>query len=172
MKRRFPARAWPIFGAIRYRAAVRCDECGHSLAGVPSGAPCSECGVVTPDARRTHPPVNVVAVVAECAWPMALVALGATLALGLTSRTHGSDKLFGALVAGSGFLLVTAATALTTVRLMRRMPRRARWAPVLLVVPRVVVFPVLAAAAATVVAVVLASGGAMAAAVGRSFLTP
>ncbi len=172
MKRRITARAWPIFVAIRYRASVRCDECGHSLAGVPSGAPCAECGVVTPDARRTLPPVNVVAVVAECAWPMALVALGVMLALGLTSRTHGSDMLLGALVAGSGLILVPTATALTTVELMRRMPRRARWAPVLLVVPRVVAFPVLVATAATVVAVILASGGAMAAAAVRPFPGP
>lgn len=167
MKRRFPARAWPIFGAIRYRAAVRCDECGHSLAGVPSGAPCSECGVVTPDARRTLPPVNVAAAIAEYAWPFAVIAVGGALGFGLAGRGNEGSLMVGLLVAGVGLCLVPAAAAFTTVLLMLRMPRRARWAPLVLLVPRIVAVPVLVAAAATFVAIVLIFGACV---VGVPFL--
>lgn len=167
MKRRFPARAWPIFGAIRYRAAVRCDECGHSLAGVPSGAPCSECGVVTPDARRTLPPVNVAAAIAEYAWPFAVIAVGGALGFGLAGRGNEGSLMVGLLVTGVGFCLVPVAAAFTTVLLMLRMPRRARWAPLVLLVPRIVAVPVLIAMAVTFVAIVMIVGACV---VGFPFL--
>ena len=166
MKRRFPARAWPIFGAIRYRTAVRCDECGHSLAGVPSGAPCSECGVVTPDARRTLPPVNVAAAIAEYAWPFAVIAVGGALGFGFAGRGN-EGPMVGLLVAGAGLCLVPAAAAFTTVLLMLRMPRRARWAPLMLLVPRIVAVPALVAMAATFVAIVMIVGACV---VGFPFL--
>lgn len=167
MSRRFLDRAWPIFGAIRYRAAVRCDECGHSLAGVPSGAPCSECGVVTPDARRTLPPVNVAAAIAEYAWPFAVIAVGGALGFGLAGRGNEGSLMVGLLVVGVGLCLVPAAAAFTTVLLMLRMPRRARWAPLMLLVPRIVAVPVLVAAAATFVAIVMIFGACV---VGVPFL--
>lgn len=166
MRRRFNARAWPIFVAIRYPAPMRCDECGHSLAGVPSGAPCAECGVVTPDARRSLPPVNVAAAIAEYAWPFAVIAVGGALGFGLAGR--GNEGLMaGLLVAGVGLCLVPAAAAFTTVLLMLRMPRRARWEPLVLLVPRIVAVPVLVAAAATFVAIVMIFGACV---VGVPFL--
>jgi hypothetical protein len=73
----------------------------------------------------------------------------------------------GLLVAGVGLCLVPAAAAFTTVLLMLRMPRRARWAPLMLLVPRIVAVPVLVAAAATFVAIVMIFGACV---VGVPFL--
>lgn len=145
---------------------MRCDECGHSLAGVPSGAPCAECGVVTPDARRSLPPVNVAAAIAEYAWPFAVIAVGGALWFGLAGRGN-EGLMVGLLVAGVGLCLVPAAAAFTTVLLMLRMPRRARWEPLVLLVPRIVAVPVLVAAAATFVAIVMIFGACV---VGVPFL--
>lgn len=145
---------------------MRCDECGHSLAGIPSGAPCAECGVVTPDARRTLPPVNVAAAIAEYAWPFAVIAVGGALGFGFAGRGN-EGPVVGPLVAGVGLCLVPAAAAFTTVLLMLRMPRRARWAPLMLLVPRIVAVPALVAMAATFVAIVMIVGACI---VGFPFL--
>lgn len=117
--------------------------------------------MVTPDARRSLPPVNVATAIAEYAWPFALIAAGGALGFGLAGRGN-EGPVVGLLVAGVGLCLVPAAAAFTTVLLMLRMPRRARWAPLMLLVPRIVAVPVLVAAAATFVAIVMIFGACVA----------
>ena len=122
--------------------------------------------MVTPDARRSLPPVNVATAITEYAWPFAVIAAGGALGFGLAGRVN-EGPVVGLLMVGIGLFLVPAAAAFTTVRLMLRMPRRARWAPLMLLVPRIVAAPVLVAAAATFVAIVMIFGACV---VGAPFL--
>jgi hypothetical protein len=64
--------------------------------------------------------------------------------------------------------LVTPATvAFGTVRLVQRLPRRVRWAPLLLFVPRIVAVPVLTALAGACIATIAGFGACL---VGLPFL--
>jgi len=108
----------------------------------------------------------VAAAIAEYAWPFAVIAVGGALGFGFAGRGN-EGPVVGPLVAGVGLCLVPAAAAFTTVLLMLRMPRRARWAPLMLLVPRIVAVPALVAMAATFVAIVMIVGACI---VGFPFL--
>jgi hypothetical protein len=63
---------------------MRCEECGHNISGLADDAPCTECGVVTPVARREAPPLNMRRVVLGFAWPyMAIAGVFVLLWLGI-----------------------------------------------------------------------------------------
>ena len=111
---------------------------------------------MTPDERRTQPPVNAGVAVAECSWPFMVI--GAGMLMAAVSLRGRGDALIGAIIALIGLFLVPIVAAMVTVRLMRRMPRRMRWEPLVVLVPRIVAVPALAAMAAVAVAVTLAFG--------------
>lgn len=124
-----------------------------------------ECGVVTPDARRTLPPVNVAVAVIEYAWPFAIIAVGGIMVIGPIGMSLDLAPM-GLVTVVIGLCLTPIAAAFTTVRLMRRMPHRMRWAPLVLLLPRIVAVPILVAAASAVVAGTMTFGGCL---VGLSF---
>ena len=92
-------------------------------------------------------------------WPsFAGAALLAFSALALDSAVDGA-VFFAILAAGILMLLVGPLNSgLQTWKLMKRMPRRAREAPMLALIPRVVLVPLLAAIATLPVNVALAFG--------------
>ena len=111
---------------------------------------------MTPDERRTQPPVNVRIVAVEYAWPFMVMAGGVLMAT--VSVRGGGDAVVGLIIAVVGLVLVPIAAATTTVLLMRRMPRRTRWEPLVLLVPRMVAVPALVAMASVAVAMTVAFG--------------
>lgn len=147
---------------------MRCPECGYELGELLGGLACPECGTCsTPDQRLPLPPETKKRIF----WGYAAVPLGAAamgliaglmLAFSNLSNEAGPVVLyFSALIGGAiggaimGFL--------TTRRLMRRLPRRVASAPLLLLIPRNVLVPLMAACAAGAIAATLATGACVAA---------
>jgi hypothetical protein len=103
---------------------------------------------VTPDGKRMPPrPSPTWLIALRMLWPLPVAMV--LMATSTVAEGRGADSvkllLISILLAG----FVTPATvAVETTLLMLRLPRRVRWAPVLLVVPRIVAIPILAALAA------------------------
>ncbi len=139
---------------------MRCAECGQELADLPGHTPCPECGVVTPEAARLPlPRVNKLWWAWLYAWPFLLALLAGAVAGRFAS---GSDEtvmwvLFIAALA-IGILGAAINSAVRTVQLMRRIPKRARHAPLLFLIPRTVAIAGLAALASAAIGGVLAVG--------------
>jgi hypothetical protein len=130
---------------------MRCEECGHNISGLADDAPCTECGVVTPVARREAPPLNMRRVVLGFAWPyMAIAGVFVLLWLGIAMlRDNTAAVLFPiAIITILVLLLVPINAARQSSKLMKRLPRRTRAAPLIALIPRSVMVPLLVAAAA------------------------
>jgi len=130
---------------------MRCEECGHNISGLADDAPCTECGVVTPVARREAPPLNMRRVVLGFAWPyMAIAGAFVLLWLGIAMlRYNTAAVLFPiAIITILVLLLVPINAARQSSKLMKRLPRRTREAPLIALIPRSVMVPLLVAAAA------------------------
>jgi hypothetical protein len=148
-------------------------ECGHSLLGIASGSACPECGTVTADAERVPQPLASPWLIAlRMLWPVPIIVVTvwtATAAAGQYGKA--SDMQAPIVMLGTALAfawLVTPATvAFGTVRLVQRLPRRARWAPLLLFVPRIVAMPVLTALAGACIATIAGFGACL---VGLPFL--
>jgi hypothetical protein len=77
-------------------------------------------------------------------WPLPVAMVLMTTST--VAEGRGADSVNLLLIAILLAVFVTPATvAVETTLLMLRLPRRVRWAPVLLVVPRIVAIPILAA---------------------------
>jgi hypothetical protein len=130
---------------------MRCEECGHNISGLADDAPCTECGVVTPVARREAPPLNMRRVVLGFAWPyMAIAGVFVLLWLGIAMlKDNTAAVLFPiAVITILVLLLVPINAARQSSKLMKRLPRRTREAPLIALIPRSVMVPLLVAAAA------------------------
>ena len=130
---------------------MRCEECGHNISGLADDAPCTECGVVTPVARREAPPLNMRRVVLGFAWPyMAIAGVFVLLWLGIAMlKDNIAAVLFPiAIITILVLLLVPINAARQSSKLMKRLPRRTREAPLIALIPRSVMVPLLVAAAA------------------------
>jgi hypothetical protein len=130
---------------------MRCEECGHNISGLADDAPCTECGVVTPVERREAPPLNMRRVVLGFAWPyMAIAGVFALLWLGIAMlKDNTAAVLFPiAIITILVLLLVPINAARQSSKLMKRLPRRTREAPLIALIPRSVMVPLLVAAAA------------------------
>ena len=130
---------------------MRCEECGHNISGLADDAPCTECGVVTPVARREAPPLNMRRVVLGFAWPyMAIAGVFVLLWLGIAMlKDNTAAMLFPiAIITILVLLLVPINAARQSSKLMKRLPRRTREAPLIALIPRSVMVPLLVAAAA------------------------
>jgi len=130
---------------------MRCEECGHNISGLADDAPCTECGVVTPVARREAPPLNMRRVVLGFAWPyMAIAGVFVLLWLGIAIlKDNTAAVLFPiAIITILVLLLVPINAARQSSKLMKRLPRRTREAPLIALIPRSVMVPLLVAAAA------------------------
>ncbi len=130
---------------------MRCEECGHNISGLADDAPCTECGVVTPVARREAPPLNMRRVVLGFAWPyMAIAGVFVLLWLGIAMlRDNTAAVLFPiAIITILVLLLVPINATRQSSKLMKRLPRRTREAPLIALIPRSVMVPLLVAAAA------------------------
>ena len=130
---------------------MRCEECGHNISGLADDAPCTECGVVTPVARREAPPLNMRRVVLGFAWPyMAIAGVFVLLWLAIAMlKDNTAAVLFPiAIITILVLLLVPINAARQSSKLMKRLPRRTREAPLIALIPRSVMVPLLVAAAA------------------------
>ena len=132
---------------------MRCAECGHNLDRVADGAPCTECGVVTPvNLRLPQPLPSRLRLSWLFGWPLILTWLIGLVAI-WASKIFTSDS--GALIVGP------ANSAWRTHRLMQILPRRARSAPLLFMVPRSIAIPVLVGVATVIVFNALTFGACM-----------
>ena len=141
---------------------MRCAECGHNLDRVADGAPCTECGVVTPvNLRLPQPLPSRLRLSWLFGWPLILTWLIGLVAI-WASKIFTSDS--GALIVGvlvCLFIVGPANSAWRTHRLMQILPRRARSAPVLFMVPRSIAIPVLVGVATVIVFNALTFGACM-----------
>lgn len=139
---------------------MRCPECGHPLVGVPDGSPCTECGTASSLTERDPGLMpSPGTLLLRFGWPsMAGFALLWVPAL-----------IVGTAVDGMAFFLMLAAiivmllvgplnSGMQAWKLMKRMPRRAREAPLLALVPRAVLIPVLVGLATVPLNVALGVG--------------
>ena len=130
---------------------MRCEECGHNISGLADDAPCTECGVVTPVARRGELPLNMRRVVIGFAWPyMAIAGMFALLWLGIATLQDSTPAVLFpiAIITILVLLIVPINAARQSSKLMKRLPRRTREAPLIALIPRSVMVPLLVAAAA------------------------
>ena len=151
---------------------MRCEECGHNISGLADDAPCTECGVVTPVARREELPLNMRRVVLGFAWPyMAIAGMFAVLWLAIAVlKDSAAVVLFPiAIIAILVLLLVPVNATRQTSKLMMRLPRRTRAAPLIALIPRSVMVPLLVAAAAFFLGVTFTIGACAIAAMVTTF---
>ncbi len=141
---------------------MRCTECGHNLDRVADGAPCTECGVVTPSNLRLPQPLPSRRRLSWLfGWPLILTWLIGLVAI-WASKTFDSDS--GALIVGvlvCLFIVGPANSAWCTHTLMQTLPRRARSTPLLLMVPCSIAIPVLVGVATVIVFTALTFGACM-----------
>jgi hypothetical protein len=158
---------------------MRCEECGHDLRAIPYGTPCPECGVVTPMERRWPAPMpGGWRLMMLFGWPM-LAVMGITvLSLVLAPIIHIDERVgtvvfivFLVTVLVLVFLLGPLNSARQVHTFMNRMPRRVRAAPLLLLIPRSVMLPVLAGLATFPIMAAIAFGGCLMVVVAADSLT-
>jgi hypothetical protein len=142
---------------------MRCPECGHSLIGTPDGAPCTECGVASAASEREPGPMPTPGrLVLRFGWPaMAGVAsLLVIWAVAIADVGSVEVAVFTlGITAAVLFLLVGPVNTATQTRLlMNRLPRRVRTAPLLALIPRNVLVPILAGIATIPVNVAIGFG--------------
>lgn len=148
---------------------MRCEECGHDLNGIADTAPCPECGVVTPAARRVPRPLpGGWRMALAFAWP-AIAVMGIAFVSLALAPVIDIDQAPGTIVfivfvnavLVLVFLLGPLNSALRVHGLLKRMPRRVRAAPLLLLIPRGVMVPVLAGLATIPIMAAIAFGGCL-----------
>lgn len=137
-----------------------CAECGHNLERVADGAPCTECGVVTPpDMRLPQPLPSRVRLLVMFGWPLVLAwALGA---VGIFSIAGSGSPLIGLLAITAFVIVGPLNSALRTRALMKRLPRRICSAPLLFMIPRVVAVPILVGLATIIIFSALTLGACL-----------
>lgn len=142
---------------------MRCPECGHSLVGVPDQAPCPECGVASAAAEREPKPLpSPGKLLWWFGWPSIAGAVTIVLSTLFVNTLLDGAWVFG-LVAGAVLLLLVGPvnSARQATLLMKRLPRRVRAAPLLALVPRIVLVPLLAGLATIPVNVAIGFGSCL-----------
>ena len=138
---------------------MHCAECGHNLDRVAEGAPCTECGVVTPlQLRMLQPLPGRVRLLWLFGWPLLMAWSLGFLALLLANRLEQVSMALVVLTVVSILVVGPANSAWRTFVLMKRLPRRLRSAPFLVVVPRSITIPVLVGVATVIIFNVLTFG--------------
>ena len=143
---------------------MRCEECGLNISGLADDAPCTECGVVTPVARRGELPLNMRRVVLGFAWPyMAIAGMFAVLWLMFVTLPDSGMNFVGPviIIAVLALLVVPINAIRRTSSLMNRLPHRVRRAPLLVMIPRSVTVPLIVGAAAFILGLTVVFGGCM-----------
>lgn len=148
---------------------MRCEECGHDLNGIGDTAPCPECGVVTPPGRRVPGPLpHPGKLLVGFGWPamavMAIALLSILLEPVVNLAQPVAAMLLELLVLGVLALVFAIGplnTAIRVHRLMMRVPRRVRAAPLLLFIPRDVCASLLAGMATVPIMAAIAFGGCL-----------
>lgn len=125
---------------------------------------------MTADAERVPQPLASPWLIAlRMLWPVPIIVVTvwtATAAAGKAGDMQAPIAMLGIALAFA-WLVTPATVAFGTVRLVQRLPRRARWAPLLLFVPRIVAVPVLTALAGACIATIAGFGACL---VGLPFL--
>ena len=138
---------------------MRCAECGHNLDRVAEGAPCTECGVVTPvQLRMLQPLPGRVRLLWLFGWPLLMAWSLGLVALWMADRPEPNFIALVVLIVVSIMVVGPINSARQTFVLMKRLPRRIRSAPLLIVVPRSVTIPVLVGVATVIIFNVLTFG--------------
>ena len=105
-------------------------------------------------------------------WPVPIIvvtvltAMTAVMQSGKSSDMRAPIAMLGVALAFA-WIVTPATVAFGTVRLVKRLPRRARWAPLLFFIPRIVAVPALAALGGACIATVAGFGACL---VGMPFL--
>lgn len=145
---------------------MRCPECGHSLISVPDGAPCTECGVASGAAEREPGLLpSPRSLFMRFGWPsiagVLMIALTWAVALVPAPSIAGLVPAF-VIITAVVFLVVGPINTASQVRiLMNRLPRRVRTAPLLALIPRNVLIPLLASLATVPVNVAIGFGACL-----------
>jgi len=139
---------------------MHCAECGHNLERVAEGAPCTECGVVTPlDVRMPQPLPGRMHFLVMFGWPLVLAwALGV---VGIISLSRQGSPLVGVIAVASFVIVGPLNSALRTHALMKRLPRRIYSAPLLFMIPRLVAVPILVGLATIIIFSALTLGACL-----------
>lgn len=143
---------------------MRCPECGHSLLGVPDQAPCPECGVASAAAEREPKPLpSPGKLLWWFGWPSIAGAAIIVLSSFIMNTFADGVTIAGVMAGGVLLLLVGPVnSARQTSILMKRLPRRVRSAPLLALVPRIVLVPLLAGLATIPINVAVGFGSCVA----------
>ena len=121
-----------------------------------------ECGVVTPlQLRMLQPLPGRVRLLWMFGWPLLMAWLLGFIALVLANRLEQVSMALVVLTVVSILVVGPANSAWRTFVLMKRLPRRLRSAPFLIVVPRSIAIPVLVGVATIVIFNVLTFGACM-----------
>lgn len=125
---------------------------------------------MTVDAERVPQPLASPWLIAlRMLWPVPIIVVTvwtATAAVGKAGDMQAPIAMLGIALAFA-WLVTPATVAFGTVRLVQRLPRRARWTPLLLFVPRIVAVPALTALAGACIATIAGFGACL---VGLPFL--
>ena len=138
---------------------MRCAECGHNLDRVAEGAPCTECGEVTPvQLRLLQPLPGRVRLLWQFGWPLLMAWSLGLLALFVANRLDQVAMVLVVLTVVSIVAVGPVNSAWRTFVLMKRLPRRIRSAPFLIVIPRSITIPILVGVATILIFNVLTFG--------------
>lgn len=139
---------------------MRCPECGHPLVGVPDACPCTECGTSSTLADRDPGLLpSPGTLLLRFGWPsMSGFALLWVPAFIVGTAADGVAFLFILLAAVLMLVVGPLNTGFHASQLMKRMPRRTREAPLLALIPRAVMIPLLAGLATVPMNVALGVG--------------
>lgn len=140
---------------------MRCPECGYELGDLLGGIACPECGTCsTREQRLPLTPVGDRAIfMGYFAAPLGTGVFA--LVAGFVAGWCNMDERVLAgllLVPAAGAMVAAVLSLVASIDHMKRLPRRVASAPVLLLIPRKILIPILAVTASAVITGALALG--------------